>query len=630
MGDGLKLIKGKRHKSSSSLSGVPLEGRISTRKLDIRASIPELEDQFALAEARCDDLQEKIDLVKVLKKKRKLKKRSATRVNDQMSVIEAPMISVRTQPKKILMVTEVSQQATRHRRFDMAPNPVRGYLDPATVEQRRMIGQMHGYNQMFRPEHEASMSKATEQMRSSPTRAQQVRPDGDVVFPGGNIRKSSRMTSVQINTGAQDAGCGSDVGTAYSDADDIFNQPTVCNVSATGKNTENPRYGISQNVRRRHVPKETIAKDDVKSPRGYRAESSPHLRKNFNSQKQKESAPSIPEERSVVELFNKAQYRGLSPEARPANSSDPQGQWKKGRGPQTNAQSADTNNVSMSPMKKESHSKHPHRVKYRSRRYELPTVASQMKQARAQYYHGTANHTNIPFVVSKSTAPSHNIGVNIQQVLNGLKIQQPLSGIPLTIAHHMGLGHLPTYGHSRTTAIHPRIDNKEMNAIQLGHKLVRLPSYKFNMSFNRLLALYREGDGMVSRFLRAISRPHYFYTSMYNLATHREDHDGATSKGLSGSQEAKQSLTEYAALYREYEYVDKCIKEGNRDPELEQMKVELSKELANREDHIRRVVQEYGTLQGEMDQSALRSSASTSEHPYRHSTNRLNVGEPQL
>lgn len=48
----------------------------------------------------------------------------------------------------------------------------------------------------------------------------------------------------------------------------------------------------------------------------------------------------------------------------------------------------------------------------------MPTVASQMKQAGIRnYYYDSPNHTNIPFVVSKSTAPSHNIGVNIQQVI---------------------------------------------------------------------------------------------------------------------------------------------------------------------------------------------------------------------
>ncbi|XP_060809712.1 uncharacterized protein LOC106130495 [Amyelois transitella] len=623
MGDGIKLIKGKRHKSSSSLSGGALEGRLSTRKLDIRASIPELEDQFALAEARCDDLQEKIDLVKVLKKKRKLKKRSSTRVTDQRPSIEAlPLITVRTQPKKTLMVTEVSQQSTRHRRYDLPPNPARGYLDPATVEQHRMIGQVHGYNQMYRPAPESPKVKlmASEQSRPQSKRVPVARPDGDA----GNSRKSSRIATIQMMPTAQDAGCGSDLDPAeFSESEDVFNQPTVC--STAPKKVENVHYAKSPPARRRHVPRESLAKDESRAARGYRAESSPVLRRNTN-QKLKET-PSIPEERSVVELFNKDHCRGNVVDQR--TSPMRQAPKKKGRGVVNQTETSDVRNASMTPMKKESHTKHPHRIKYRSRRYELPTVASQMKQARMQYYQVTANHTNIPFVVSKSTAPSHNIGVNIQQVLNGVKIQQPLSGIPLTIAHHMGLGHLPTYGHARTTAVQPTIDNKEINAIQLGRRLVRLPSYKFNMSFNRLLTLYREGDGMVPRFLRAISRPHYFYTSMYNsLATNREDHDGATSKGLGGSQEAKQSLAEYAALYREFEYVDKCIKDGHRDPELEQRRDELSRELADREDHIRRVVQEYGA-QADAEQTVLRSSASTSENPYRHSTNRLNVGDPQ-
>lgn len=60
----------------------------------------------------------------------------------------------------------------------------------------------------------------------------------------------------------------------------------------------------------------------------------------------------------------------------------------------------------------------------------------------------------------------------------------------------------------------PSLDHREINAIRVGQRLLRLPSYKY-MSYNRLLTLYREGDGMVPRFLRAISRPHYFYTSMY-------------------------------------------------------------------------------------------------------------------
>lgn len=49
-----------------------------------------------------------------------------------------------------LLITEVSQQMARLRRLEVPPNPTRGYLDPATVEQHRMIGQVRGYNQAFK------------------------------------------------------------------------------------------------------------------------------------------------------------------------------------------------------------------------------------------------------------------------------------------------------------------------------------------------------------------------------------------------------------------------------------------------------------------------------------------------
>ncbi|KOB78029.1 Uncharacterized protein OBRU01_03071, partial [Operophtera brumata] len=186
-----------------------------------------------------------------------------------------------------------------------------------------------------------------------------------------------------------------------------------------------------------------------------------------------------------------------------------------------------------------------------------------MKQAGMRYYYGNSNQTNIPFVISKSTAPSHNIGV-----LNGLKIQQPLSGIPLTIAHHMGMFRPhPVLRHEECYR-----NNGQINVIKLGSRMLRLPSYKY-MSYSRLLSLYREGEGMVPR----------------SLATNCEDLDGATSKGRAGSQEAKQSLAEYANLFREYKQVNKSLKEGNYEPDLERRKEELTRELALREEHIRKV-----------------------------------------
>lgn len=74
-----------------------------------------------------------------------------------------------------------------------------------------------------------------------------------------------------------------------------------------------------------------------------------------------------------------------------------------------------------------------------------------------------------------------------------------------------------------------------------------------------------------------------------SLATNRDDIDGATSKGCAGNNEAKQSLAEYASLYREYQQIEKCIKDGNYEPDMERRKNELSKELADREEHIRKV-----------------------------------------
>lgn len=47
-------------------------------------------------------------------------------------------------------------------RFEVPPNPTRGYLDPATIEQHRMIGQVRGYNKAFnRPLQERSKVSET-------------------------------------------------------------------------------------------------------------------------------------------------------------------------------------------------------------------------------------------------------------------------------------------------------------------------------------------------------------------------------------------------------------------------------------------------------------------------------------
>lgn len=73
-----------------------------------------------------------------------------------------------------------------------------------------------------------------------------------------------------------------------------------------------------------------------------------------------------------------------------------------------------------------------------SRSYELPTIASKLKEVAKSYLHAFNFHM-IPFCPAASTSPSHNIGINIQQVLNIIKTRQPVWSISPTLAHNIGL-----------------------------------------------------------------------------------------------------------------------------------------------------------------------------------------------
>ncbi|XP_064214651.1 uncharacterized protein LOC103313194 isoform X2 [Tribolium castaneum] len=70
--------------------------------------------------------------------------------------------------------------------------------------------------------------------------------------------------------------------------------------------------------------------------------------------------------------------------------------------------------------------------------YTLPTISSRMKQA-AKYYMHSFNIKTIPFCLSTSTSPSHNIGINIQQVMSMVKTKQPVGKLSPTLAYNIGL-----------------------------------------------------------------------------------------------------------------------------------------------------------------------------------------------
>ena len=51
--------------------------------------------------------------------------------------------------------------------------------------------------------------------------------------------------------------------------------------------------------------------------------------------------------------------------------------------------------------------------------YEIPTAASKLKQADKNYYN-KFHFSYIPFIAGTSLAPSHNLGLNVQQVCKNI------------------------------------------------------------------------------------------------------------------------------------------------------------------------------------------------------------------
>ncbi|RZB40884.1 hypothetical protein BDFB_010790, partial [Asbolus verrucosus] len=72
------------------------------------------------------------------------------------------------------------------------------------------------------------------------------------------------------------------------------------------------------------------------------------------------------------------------------------------------------------------------------RNYAMPTISSRMKQV-AKYYMNSFNIKSIPFCPATSTSPSHNIGINIQQVMSMVKTKQPVGKLSPTLAYNIAL-----------------------------------------------------------------------------------------------------------------------------------------------------------------------------------------------
>ncbi|CAK1554175.1 unnamed protein product [Leptosia nina] len=538
MGDGLKITKDKRHRSSSSLAGGTVEGTRSERRLDIRASIPEVDDQFVLAQARCDDLQEKIDNVKE------------------------------------------SQGALR--RFEL-PNPTRGYLDPATIEQHQMVGQVRGYSQLFRqPQVKSNAARKS----PKPHSITHGHPEGDAY-------------EVDSSTGRaepQEVACGDDeviTDTIIPNDTRQYYDNYTGNVNVKKKKAKERDQKKLFGARRRN--KDSLSKENVPNQHyGMYDMMADYTRGTNNRSPNPGRRHTVPqstglhqgEERPVVELFNKSRD-STSPDSwqrQPYQRIAPNNMDCEQKIEANEVESIEQEERDDPKKERSENRKLQRRLKFRGRHYELPTVASQMKQTGQRYGYEKGPMSCIPFIGSKSTAPSHNIGVNVQQVLNGIKVQQPLSRIPLTMAHHMGLDNV-----SSRSKITPQ-NKLVLNTIRLGNRVVRLPSYKrLLMSYTRVLHMYREGDGLVSRFLRSTVRCNYTYPTMAGVPTNRDD---ATSKAHSESQDAKSALELYAQLYHDYENILRQLKEEPDNSELEYRKKMMEKELNSHAKHIGKVIGE--------------------------------------
>ncbi|KAG7313453.1 hypothetical protein JYU34_000578 [Plutella xylostella] len=274
-------------------------------------------------------------------------------------------------------------------------------------------------------------------------------------------------------------------------------------------------------------------------------------------------------EASIVELFSSSNGRSKTPSPRRNTAAIESDQsHEAGAG----AADSDSNQPERPPRRRvqSSHS------------YERPTVSSQLKQAAVHYYQPYSAQGNIPFVASKSCTPSHNIGVNLQQVLNGVKNKQPIGGIPLTIAHHMGLCHLPATQNG-AEPMRESLSPPRMNALSVGGRVQPLSR---SVSYRRLLQRCSQGQGVVPRFLKAVNRPHAFYTPVYNLGE-----DGTVSR-TAYSAEARQSLAEYSAMYREYAEVQRRLERGEPEEGLAARRDELAAQLHERQPFIAQVVNE--------------------------------------
>ncbi|XP_045463348.1 uncharacterized protein LOC123673011 [Harmonia axyridis] len=126
---------------------------------------------------------------------------------------------------------------------------------------------------------------------------------------------------------------------------------------------------------------------------------------------------------------------------------------------------------------------HAPRACYTNRSYELPTIASKMKQA-VKLDFNMFNFKAIPFCPVSSTTPSHNIGINIQQVMSIIKTRQPVQGISPTLAHNINLA-AEKLNHDPLTSFVSSMTSK------MGYGKSACPLNKYSLNYRHLEEMAR-------------------------------------------------------------------------------------------------------------------------------------------
>ncbi|XP_078039818.1 uncharacterized protein LOC144471548 [Augochlora pura] len=125
-----------------------------------------------------------------------------------------------------------------------------------------------------------------------------------------------------------------------------------------------------------------------------------------------------------------------------------------------------------------------------TRSYEMPTLASKLKRVNRSYF-SRFTIRNIPFVVGTSVTPSHNLGLNIQQVLSIMKTRQPtVNGIAPLLIHKVSKATKPVpalMGQTNEQLKLSQMNSQMINS--LVHKANSFLSEPFNVFGNESVSL---------------------------------------------------------------------------------------------------------------------------------------------